>query len=599
MPVFPRTPRLVCARTLLAVLLLWLSPLALADAEAEADFMRLRQASTEATLRLDFAAAEALHRRMRALAESAARPGWLGWTLHSEATAARRQGRSDEALRLFSAALEQFRLQGDRLGEIEALNDRATLLRRGGSLYQALDGHTRALQLARELGLPGPIAESLAKIARIYAELDDLEPAADFYRQAIAAADPAAPGELAELESDLAGILLRQGQLEAAVSASDSAIALAERSGNPAVLGTAYGRRARVLLQQGRAAEALDWIDRAIAISAPFDGARSVLVRRATRLEVLVALERWDEAASLVEPLLAESRRTGDVLIERSLMDHHAEILMALGDAAGAYAAARRYHSIQQGMATTMTSRRIADLEASMQRRQMEADVQLLQRQGELQALTVERQRLIGLVMASALVCVLLAVVALVWRYRAVQRLHRALQQSAQALQQAARTDPLTGLGNRQAIPDARALAAVAAQRGERLGVILIDLDHFKRINDEHGHLMGDQVLQAVASALRLALPAELQLVRWGGEEFLACGSFRDREHALAVAESLRRAVRAHPPRDSVHAPSISLGVSLAEPPVEAWDGLIREADRALYAAKESGRNRVCMAAAA
>lgn len=379
-------------------------------------------------------------------AESAARPGWLGWTLHSEATAARRQGRSDKALRLFSAALEQFRLQGDRLGEIEALNDRATLLRRGGSLYQALDGHTRALQLARELGLPGPIAESLAKIARIYAELDDLEPAADFYRQAMAAADPADPGELAELQSDLAGIHLRQGQLDAAVSATDRSIALAERSGNPAVLGTAYGRRARVLLQQGRAAEALDWID---------------------------------------------------------------------------------------------------------------------------------------------------------WRYRAVQRLHRALQQSAQALQQAARTDPLTGLGYRQAIPDARALAAVAAQRGERLGVILIDLDHFKRINDEHGHLMGDQVLQAVASALRLALPAELQLVRWGGEEFLACGSFRDREHALAVAESLRRAVRAHPPRDSVHAPSISLGVSLAEPPVEAWDGLIREADRALYAAKESGRNRVCMAAAA
>jgi diguanylate cyclase len=163
-----------------------------------------------------------------------------------------------------------------------------------------------------------------------------------------------------------------------------------------------------------------------------------------------------------------------------------------------------------------------------------------------------------------------------------------------------ARTDVLTGVANRKAFDEKLHLYLGNHQReGTPFVLVLIDLDHFKRINDEHGHLVGDQVLQAVASALRLALPAEMQLVRWGGEEFLACGSFRDREHALAVAESLRRAARAHPLRDGGHAPSISLGVSLAESPVEAWDSLIRDADRALYLAKESGRNRVCMAAAA
>ncbi|MBK8069173.1 MAG: diguanylate cyclase [Rhodanobacteraceae bacterium] len=590
--------KLASAAWVLAAALALANPLS-AQGIAEAEFAALQQRASEAIERLDFAGAQVARERMRALAQAQARPAWEARVLFLEGMQARRQGRSEDALRRFDESLLLARRHGDLAGEVDALNAYSTMQRRAGNLYQALDGHTRALELARSLARPALVADSLAKIGRIYAELDDLEPALEFYRQAIAAADPLATRQLTELESDVAHVHLRAGRIDEARAAVARTRALAEADGAPDLLAVALGREARLMQLEGKPEAALALIDRAIELARPYDGARSVLVRQTLRLRVLADLGRWEEAAQAIGGLIDEARRTGDRLTERNLLDLQGEVSMGIGDAAGAYAAAREYHRIQQGMATTMTSRRIADLEASMQRRQMEADVKLLQRQGELQALTVERQRLIGLVMASALVCVLLAVVALVWRYRAVQRLHRALQQSAQALQQAARTDPLTGLGNRQAIPDPRALASVAAQRGESLGVILIDLDHFKRINDEHGHLVGDQVLQAVASALRLALPAEMQLVRWGGEEFLACGSFRDREHALAVAESLRRAARAHPLRDGGHAPSISLGVSLAESPVEAWDSLIRDADRALYLAKESGRNRVCMAAAA
>lgn len=570
-------------------------------ATVEAEFEQLQQASMAALNRLDFATANAAHRRIRALAEAHQRPLWLARALHNEGIAARRIGSNEEALQRFDEALTLRRRHADKAGEIESLNAHSTLQRRAGNLYQALDGHTRALALARELELPGMIAESLGKIGRIYAELDDLEPAASFYEQAIAAADPTDLGELADLQADLAGIYLQQERVEAARAATERAIALAERSGLPAALAGAYGRRARLLKETGEPLQALDWIDRAIAIGTPVGGARSLLVRQVARLEVLVALRRWDEAGRLIRPLLDEARRTGDLLIERTLMDLHGEILMATGDAAGAYAAARTYHRIQEGMATNMTSRRIADLEASMQRRQFAADMALLERQGELQRLQVERQRQIGLAMAVALVCALLAAVTLVLRYRAVRRLHQALVDTSLKLEQAARTDPLTGLGNRQAIPDAAEFERLAAARAEHCGVILIDLDHFKRVNDLHGHLAGDQVLQSTASTVRIALPASMQLVRWGGEEFLAFGTFADVDAAVAVAEGLRRALRTHPTQlaDSAAAisVSISVGISVADGPISDWEPLIASADTALYQAKDGGRNRVCVAA--
>jgi diguanylate cyclase (GGDEF)-like protein len=449
--------------------------------------------------------------------------------------------------------------------------------------------------------MPAMIAESLSKIGRIYTELDDLEPATGFYEQAIAAADPAELGELADLRSDLAGIYARQGRMDEARAMTLQALELAERSGQAAVIAGVYSRQSRLLLQAGEPQQALQWIDRAIAVGAPVSGARSVLVRQSARLGVLVALQRWAEAGELIESLLAEARRTGDLLVERTLMEMHGDILMANGDAAAAYAAARQAHLIQESMATTMTSRRIADLEASMQRRAIEADMALLERQGQVQQLVVERQRLIGAVLAALLVCVLLAALALVLRFRAVRRLHRALVDTSAKLECAARTDPLTGLGNRQAIPDALEFDRIARERGEHCGVILIDLDHFKRVNDQHGHLAGDQVLQATASTLRITLPAQMQLVRWGGEEFLAFGTFANVDAAVAVAESLRRALRAHPAQRADAAPaiavSISVGICVANAPISDWEALISSADTALYQAKDGGRNRVCVAA--
>lgn len=136
--------------------------------------------------------------------------------------------------------------------------------------------------------------------------------------------------------------------------------------------------------------------------------------------------------------------------------------------------------------------------------------------------------------------------------------------------------------------------------RSERMGfplsLLLLDIDHFKRHNDEMGHLVGDAVLKEVARLLKRSI-REIDLVgRYGGEEFAVLLPDTPREGALQVAERIRAAVDTHVFKaydESVHV-TVSIGVAGFPKDAKTGQGLIDEADRALYGAKEKGRNRVC-----
>jgi diguanylate cyclase (GGDEF)-like protein len=126
----------------------------------------------------------------------------------------------------------------------------------------------------------------------------------------------------------------------------------------------------------------------------------------------------------------------------------------------------------------------------------------------------------------------------------------------------------------------------------------MADIDHFKAINDQHGHLVGDSVLESVARSLQAGLRESDLAVRWGGEEFLMVLKNCEPGEAVRIADNLRQTVMSHPVNTSgQEVPvSISIGVTqlaVGEMPSQAID----RADAALYRAKESGRNRVVTAA--
>ena len=165
------------------------------------------------------------------------------------------------------------------------------------------------------------------------------------------------------------------------------------------------------------------------------------------------------------------------------------------------------------------------------------------------------------------------------------------------ALQTALR-DPLTETGNRVAMTQTLQREVDMARRNlQPLSVLMVDIDHFKQINDQHGHSIGDEALKAVANALKDSLRNVDMVFRYGGEEFLVLLSNTSREAASMVGERLRMAVMGI--QYLVENRTIELSVSLGCAsllPGESMESLLRRADSALYVSKREGRNRLSMA---
>ena len=149
--------------------------------------------------------------------------------------------------------------------------------------------------------------------------------------------------------------------------------------------------------------------------------------------------------------------------------------------------------------------------------------------------------------------------------------------------------DPLTGAHNRRALMSQANSEWAFAKRHQRpLSMLMIDIDHFKRVNDSKGHAYGDQVLKTVADAIQGALRCEDFVARFGGEEFLALLRETDSSEAFASAERVRKAVLELEEDPQI---SVSIGVSTTNTNILDVDMLVRCADGALYQAKKKGRN--------
>lgn len=161
--------------------------------------------------------------------------------------------------------------------------------------------------------------------------------------------------------------------------------------------------------------------------------------------------------------------------------------------------------------------------------------------------------------------------------------------------------DGLTGVYNRSALKDLLpVLGGQSRRKQEPLAFLMLDIDHFKHVNDEHGHLAGDEVLREVAHRIRLRLRQSDILARFGGEEFLAILPGTDSQGGMRLAEDIRRAIesRPMPVQGAAVSVTISIGVHASVPKraANAMESMIDLSDKALYGAKNAGRNRVMLA---
>lgn len=165
----------------------------------------------------------------------------------------------------------------------------------------------------------------------------------------------------------------------------------------------------------------------------------------------------------------------------------------------------------------------------------------------------------------------------------------------------AASTDHLTGLPNRRILAEQGAeRLALSRRRGDALAALVIDIDHFKQINDRHGHEVGDAALRHVAGVIAASCRAEDLAVRQGGEEFVALMGQLDAAAASAAAERIRSAVETAPLAlpEGPQRLTVSIGLALLAAADRHLDDVLRRADTALYRAKAEGRNRSSFEAA-
>jgi len=165
-------------------------------------------------------------------------------------------------------------------------------------------------------------------------------------------------------------------------------------------------------------------------------------------------------------------------------------------------------------------------------------------------------------------------------------------------VESAAAIDKLTSLPNRKAFDIGMSVILKESERNKAsVGIILLDLDHFKNINDQHGHIAGDKMLRSLAEKLRATVRAADFICRWGGEEFLIVVRDCDAQNLLMIAENIRSAIETDTySHDGVtFKATASFGIALRTSNEEI-EHLIDRADKALYQAKDAGRNRIIFA---
>jgi diguanylate cyclase (GGDEF)-like protein len=502
-------------------------------------------------------------------ARTADEPGLLGRALVLEAAVAQRRGDLERsfALLLEAEELGERVAAPDLAGELALARSRLSFL--SGSFGEALSLAEQAVGLADRAGLDALrlvarrgrnlvlgsigsplLGDSVCELLELSIELGDRK-------------------EEAMARNDLAYDLFVRGELEAAAATVEESIGVAREVGaeGPIALAYAVGTRAEIRLHRGDASGALEDFDESLALAAAGDEPEPYLlgVTIQARAQALAALGRLDEA-------IAEARAGLERLGERV---PYARGLL-LRQLAAALRQAGRHEPAYEALEQSAELERTARLELT-------ASQLALQRAG-LEAKASRRE-------ARALAA----------KNRELERAHGELEQRMTELErlrdrlrEQADSDWLTGLRNRRFLAREFRTLTRATDPSCPLTVAVLDLDHFKSVNDRHGHETGDRVLKAVAKHLKRSVRAGDAVVRSGGEEFLLVMPGLPAAAATARCDRLRREIESWPWETLVAGLEVTLsaGVASTEEPLDAAT-LLSTADARLYAAKEAGRNRV------
>lgn len=475
---------------------------------------------------------------------------------------------------------------------VRGLDSAGAMLQRIGEPSRAAEVHALALERANDAGMDSHRIGPLVNHAILLSRLGDEARASEHAAEALVLMDATGHRQSEpRLRHLLGSLALRRGDAAGAAAEFAHGLRLAQEDDNPNVaaflmMGLASAHRA-----QGEHVIARDLLQEGLAQVDPEVDRDAAVRLRLALAEIHAVLGEHEAALRLAESAAALA---DDGALGHSLLQAHrvlAEVHERAGRTEAALASLKRFSELNTRFLGEQNLERIGRLEA-MRHNQMDRQrIEYLEQANRVQALELERaqtRRSITLGVTAALVAGGLLVIWL------QQRMNRRLRVISA-------TDTLTGLRNRYYLRRRMDQARQSLEPSDprrRSVALLLDVDHFKQVNDTYGHDVGDRALCEVAERLQRLCRAEDDLARWGGEEFLLIARDLGFEDACALARRLVAAIAERPMQlqDGTTVP-LAISVGLAPYPFfedraqAAWEPSIKLADAALYGIKRAGRN--------
>jgi diguanylate cyclase (GGDEF)-like protein len=467
------------------------------------------------------------------------------------------------------------------------------VLRTLGKDEAALPFLEQALDLANKMHDELRTVHAMLSLARIYTDSGNFDRAMvqlDAARHLAARlGDETSLVETEEREADIAD---RRGDRSEERRASLAGLEHAKRSGSSKWLELALLNLGDSYLKTRDFAESLKYSKQALPIMMRTNQRDDVQVTLFNEGLAYIGLGSIKAGQKLAEAAIAEALAGSDLLDAKELLREYADALEHAGYLMMAIQVYHRYDETSEKFMTNTRQRAFLELSAQFDDERKARELELLRRDNALKVSEMRGQRLFQQLIIAGALFIACICAALVWAFARVSKANERLRFSSEH-------DPLTGLSNRRYFNE----RVLAVDGGRPVGgcILLADLDHFKRINDTHGHPAGDAVLAAMSQRLAAALRENDKLVRWGGEEFLAVLGPMTPAQADLTAERLLHAVRCEPVVWNGNLIRCTISIGYASFPMAgsatdiSLDSAISLVDKALYEAKRRGRDRACL----
>lgn len=476
-----------------------------------------------------------------------------------------------------------------------------------GNFPRALEKMQAAVSLARESGVPYLVVIALNSLAVLYDKMHE-------YDKGFAALEEAAPwaekgkspGRIAVLKLTEYGLAIDTGQRRRAREALLAALNAQRRMGANSDAARTQVNLSDNFLHLGDFKNAFSFATEAYRASSALRNQQLMTVAQANLGEAQIGLGRVDEGKRTVEEAIRQIEATGDKPQMQAVMIEYGEALEQAGDYRGAVKAYHRERELSNQLFEERSHKLTLELQTKYETDKKQQQIELLGRENQVKSAELSNRRLQQRVWWLLAIVFALSSVIVFILYRKVRNANVRLEEKNLELKAQSVRDPLTGLYNRRHFQEYMRNYQPTEKRGagtsgeDVVGALfLLDVDHFKNINDTCGHAAGDAVLKAIAACLHEILRGTDMIVRWGGEEFLAFLPAIPRSGLDEIARRLLVGISSTVIDYQGKSMSANVSIGFAPfpiaPPGQApltWERAVNLVDMALYLAKGHGRNR-------